>query len=357
MNTRSGTQAAGHKYYHPSDSRSGAKPDVNFPTGSQGDYYHNTTGVNYYGSTKPYVYMYSVGNPASYYDGIELSQTDMQNRIDGNSYITVQDIDFRYSSGDSILVLGGNIHYSHQIVQRCDFSFGGGSILSVSAALRDGYCIQVINHAHDIHIRDCTFTEAWTKHISWQMSGNSDYVYQYRNVFRYGGGASESVNAAWNADHYYWVNNVHYNMGEGLMWNERKNTWGYTGQAMFMLWMPYGSYTNCVLKNNIFYGDSARFQTLQTYGAPTYWDLEGWDIDYNCYYPDSSAAFKDNGTNLTFAQWRSRPWAPDAHSITADPLFMNAAGGDFRLRTSSPCLEAGTYVPGISSSQRPNMGL
>ncbi len=108
MNTNSGTQVAGHKYYHPTDTRPAARPDVNFPTGSQGDYYHNTTGVNYYGSTSPYIYMYSTSNPASYYDGIELSQTDMQSMIQGNSHITVQDIDFRYSSGDSILVLGGN---------------------------------------------------------------------------------------------------------------------------------------------------------------------------------------------------------------------------------------------------------
>ena len=139
-----------------------------------------------------------------------------------------------------------------------------------------------------------------------------------------------------------------YNMGEGLMWDERVNTWGYTGQALEILWMPFGTYSNCVMKNNIFYGDSFFFHKLKTWNAPTYWDLKGWDIDYNCYYPTGYASgkpFKDNGTAQTLAQWRATPWAPDAHSITADPLFMNAAGGDFRLRAGSPLPGSGRRYP------------
>ncbi len=151
-----------------------------------------------------------------------------------------------------------------------------------------------------------------------------------------------------------------YNMGEGLMWDERVNTWGYTGQALEILWMPFGTYTNCVMKNNIFYGDNCFFHSYRPRTLRPTGILKGWDIDYNCYYPTSFASgkpFKDNGTAQTLAQWRATPWAPDAHSITADPLFMNAAGGDFRLRAGSPCLGAGAAIPGISTSQTPNLGL
>ncbi len=99
------------------------------------------------------------------------------------------------------------------------------------------------------------------------------------------------------------------------METERHNA-GYGAQTVWV-WITSttGPTTNCVCKNNIFYGDSFFFHKLKTWNAPTYWDLKGWDIDYNCYYPTSYASskpFKDNGTVLTLAGWRATPWAPDA---------------------------------------------
>jgi hypothetical protein len=184
----------------------------------------------------------------------------------------------------------------------------------------------------------------------------------YRNVVKHSAGAFEiwlynQVNNT--ADDVSFVNNVVYEMGEGVLEAERQNA-GVVSDRVGMHYDHYGTYTNCVVKNNIFYGDRFFFHKLRTWNAPTYWDLKGWRIDYNCYYPTSYAGgkpFKDNGTVQTLAQWRTDPWAPDAHSIAADPLFMNAGGGDFRLRAGSPCQGAGVSVPGISTTQTPNMGL
>ena len=53
--------------------------------------------MNYYGSTSGYVYLYSVGNPQTVYNGIEICQ-NRSNSIYQNNYITVQDLDFRYCS-------------------------------------------------------------------------------------------------------------------------------------------------------------------------------------------------------------------------------------------------------------------
>jgi hypothetical protein len=36
------------------------------------------------------------------------------------------------------------------------------------------------------------------------------------------------------------------------------------------------------------------------------------------------------------------------HGLSADPLFMNAGGGDFSLSESSPCIDAGLLIPGIN---------
>ena len=66
-------------------------------------------------------------------------------------------------------------------------------------------------------------------------------------------------------------------------------------------------------------------------------------IDFNLYYNMRGSRFSDAAlafVNYSWAQWRSMGF--DAHSQQqADPRFVNAAGGDWRLRAGSPALELG----------------
>jgi hypothetical protein len=62
----------------------------------------------------------------------------------------------------------------------------------------------------------------------------------------------------------------------------------------------------------------------------------------NVYYKsgsDSIAYFKDYGSQ-NLAAWKVSS-SQDAGSLNSDPLFTNAAGGDFTLQASSPCRDAG----------------
>ena len=42
--------------------------------------------------------------------------------------------------------------------------------------------------------------------------------------------------------------------------------------------------------------------------------------------------------NINWAAWQTHA---DSHGINADPLFVNAAGGNFRLQAGSPCIDKG----------------
>jgi hypothetical protein len=78
------------------------------------------------------------------------------------------------------------------------------------------------------------------------------------------------------------------------------------------------------------------------------------EIDYNCLYsdlgefvarvqergsvPDWRYSLKE-GTKYSLAQWQALGY--DTHSVFADPLFIDPANGDYRVRPESPALNLG----------------
>ena len=69
-------------------------------------------------------------------------------------------------------------------------------------------------------------------------------------------------------------------------------------------------------------------------------------IDSNVYFNVSDAgelAIRGDGfVGLSFQQWQRR--GHDQHGVVADPLFVGASVGDYRLHPSSPALARG-FVP------------
>jgi hypothetical protein len=78
-------------------------------------------------------------------------------------------------------------------------------------------------------------------------------------------------------------------------------------------------------------------------GAPLFaknWTGSGFQIDRNLYWDATGKPQKFPAPS--FAEWQAR--GHDTHSLVADPLFENAAVGDFRLRSGSPAPQIG-FVP------------
>ena len=63
-----------------------------------------------------------------------------------------------------------------------------------------------------------------------------------------------------------------------------------------------------------------------------YYNTSSWDANYR---------------GSTFVHSCTTPLPTGPGNIHADPRFLNAAAGDFRLRPDSPCIDSGTNLVGL----------
>lgn len=105
------------------------------------------------------------------------------------------------------------------------------------------------------------------------------------------------------------------------------------------------------IKNNIVYKSSGSVMDLTTDSNKVF--------DNNLYYSTSSTPFYVNGSGLSFSQWRN--WGlgnHDINSIGANPNFTSYASRIYSLSSNSPAIDAGTpldpeYNKDISGIVRP----
>ena len=72
-------------------------------------------------------------------------------------------------------------------------------------------------------------------------------------------------------------------------------------------------------------------------------------FDNNLYYnPNRTNPIKYGSSSYTLTQWRGKSSGldrgNDAHSLAVNPGLVNVIGGNFHLRSTSPCINAGASV-------------
>ncbi len=100
-----------------------------------------------------------------------------------------------------------------------------------------------------------------------------------------------------------------------------------------------------VIKNNIFANVGANNRVTRVSHDPN-----GWIANGNIYDDDGSFNWDpDLGATLTFAEWQTAS-GQDANSKEGDPLFVNAANGDFHIHPNDTLVEgAGVDITSITT--------
>jgi hypothetical protein len=154
------------------------------------------------------------------------------------------------------------------------------------------------------------------------------------NRFAHPGGHSWGIDLDDGASNYYLYNNLCLGMGikfrEGFF-RRAENNIVVNGFGGFHIWLPEG---DDVVARNIFVDDRP-FQFINADPATAA------EIDFNLFYnPDGDPHIGMEGEDdADFATWQGRGF--DQHSIQGDPLFIDPAHGDYRVRPNSPALDLG----------------
>ena len=120
----------------------------------------------------------------------------------------------------------------------------------------------------------------------------------------------------------------HHHGGENDIFRNNVFAYGKNGQLQSSIKEPHLSFT---FEHNIVYWDSGE---LLFDGV---WDHDEHPFDHNLYYRIGGQPI--NFDKWTFAEWQAR--GQDRGSLIADPLFVDAAKGNFSLEPGSPAIKIG----------------
>lgn len=151
---------------------------------------------------------------------------------------------------------------------------------------------------------------------------------------------------AYLTDHAIYTNNlIHDNGDEGVYLNYcdynsvENNTIVFNGDDQLYIG---SSSSPATVRSNILWADGSGDYALCWYSS-------GYTLtsDYNDLYATNGASVSNSGATL--GDWQAAT-GKDSHSLSRDPVFVNAVGGDFHLQSTAGSYHEGTWTADAASS-------
>jgi len=284
----------------------------------------------FYEASSHRIYLYLDAHPATRHKSIELALKRHIVNQSGVHYATFNGLELSYGAAHGFG--GGGTH--HLIIRDCDLSYiGGGHQLSLSsgAPVRYGNAIEFWGPAHDHLVEGCRIWEIYDAALTNQSRGDKirqeDITYRNNIIWN-----SEYSFEYWNnpesavTKNIHFVNNTCVDAGKGWAHAQRPTPNG----SHLMFYTNTAATSGFEVKYNVFCNVT---EWGSRYSA-------GWeslpDMDYNLWFSEQGIMayfFKDRIAG--FEDYR-KTTGLEEHSLFADPLFVDATGGDYRLSSTSP---------------------
>lgn len=309
----------------------GVKKSAKVDCTTQGDFFWDSSGN--------YLYLYSTSNPAAYYSAIEAARNIDVIYMEGKGYVTIQDLDIRYSAVNGINLSGWSAvnENNNIIIQRNSISYCGGY---KSGGVRCGNGIQVFGFATNIIARYNRVDNIYDQGLDieiWTAGHRVSNVSFYYNVVsncECSIGFGFQGDSVTTSDTIKFENNVLFNAGGSWGHSQRPDPFGHN----LFYWLTTMPVTNLFFRNNIFLTATGKNLYIEWKNP-----IAGLTSNYNLFYPDGASAFSYLGNTYNFANYKTTS-GKDAHSISSDPLFVSIFIPDFHLQSTSPARNAGTSV-------------
>ena len=297
----------------------------------------------YYEGSSQRVYLYTETAPTEKHRSIELAMARHIVSQSGKHDVVYDGLALKYGASHGFG--GGGTH--HLVIRNCDLGYIGGAHQFThpnGTPVRFGNAIEFWGAAHDNLVEGCRIWEVYDAALTNQGRGPSSKQINitYRN------------NVIWNSEYSfeYWnnpatavtqnirfINNTCINAGTVWSHAQRPNPNG----SHLMFYSNTAETSGIEVKYNIFYN-------VTDWGSRY---SSGWKVLPDM---DSNLWFSNTGVMVYWFKEKIGPFDEyrqttklDAHSRFADPEFVDAAKGDFRLGPASP---ARTLRSGWRSGRR-----